>query len=246
MLTQRNNDHLPPFDVIPAIDVLDGRVVRLSQGRREAVTIEGGDPVDLARRFRREGAHRLHMVDLDGAFSGSPTPGLVERVAAAGDLPLQVGGGYRAIEAIAAAITAGADRVMIGTAAIEPTFLAAAVTQFGDRLVVAIDVRDGEVAIDGWTRGSGRDPADLARACSEAGVARLLVTSTARDGSLAGPDLPLLETILPVGLPVIAAGGVSSIDDLLALRAVGCQGAVAGSALLAGRFTLGDALLALA
>jgi phosphoribosylformimino-5-aminoimidazole carboxamide ribotide isomerase len=234
------------FDVIPAIDVLEGRVVRLSQGRREAVTIEGGDPIELAQRFRAEGARRLHLVDLDGAFSGRPTLELVERVSAAGGLPLQVGGGYRTIDSIAAALAAGADRVMVGTAALSPSFLAEAVTRFAERLVVAIDVRNGEVAVDGWTRESGTTAAVLARDCAAAGVARLLVTSTARDGSLAGPDVELLAEVLPIGLPLIAAGGISSIEDLLAVREMGCEAAVAGSALLSGRFTLADALATLA
>lgn len=230
------------FDVIPAIDVLEGRVVRLSRGRREAVTIEGGDPVELARRFRDEGACRLHLVDLDGAFTGVPTLGLVERVAAAGGLPLQVGGGYRTAGAIASAIAAGADRVMVGTAALSPSFLAEAAARFAGRLVVAIDVRDGEVAVDGWTRTSGTTAAALAGDCVDAGVKRLLVTSTVRDGSLAGPDVDLLAEVLSAGLPVIAAGGISSIEDLLTVRDLGCEAAVAGSALLAGRFTLAEAL----
>ena len=234
------------FDVLPAIDVLEGRVVRLHQGRREAVTIEGGDPVELARRFRDEGARRLHLVDLDGAFNGTPTLGLVERVASAGGLPLQVGGGYRTESAIADAIAAGADRVMVGTAALSPTFLSAAAARFADQLVVAIDVRDGEVAVDGWTRSSGTTAGTLAHDCAAAGVRRLLVTSTARDGSLAGPDVELLGEVLIAGLPVIAAGGISSIDDLIAVRELGCEAAVAGSALLAGRFTLPEAHRALA
>ena len=230
------------FELIPAIDVLEGRVVRLSQGRREAVTIEGGDPVELARRFRDEGARRLHLVDLDGAFTGVPTLGLVERVAAAGGLPLQVGGGYRTTAAIASAIAAGADRVMVGTAALSPTFLAEAASRFGEQLVVAIDVRDGKVAVDGWTRSSDTSAATLADDCARAGVARLLVTSTARDGSLAGPDLDLLAQVLRAGLPVIAAGGISSVADLLTVRDLGCEAAVSGSALLAGRFTLAEAI----
>jgi phosphoribosylformimino-5-aminoimidazole carboxamide ribotide isomerase len=229
------------FELFPAIDVLDGRVVRLSQGRREAVTIEGGDPVELARRFRDEGASRLHLVDLDGAFSGTPTLGLVKRVATAGGLPLQVGGGYRSEDSIVAALAAGADRVMVGTAALSPAFLAAAAGRFGERLVVAIDVRDGEVAVEGWTKSSGITAASLASDCAAAGVARVLVTSTVRDGSLAGPDVELLTDVLEAGLPVIAAGGISSIDDLVALRDLGCEAAVAGSALLAGRFTIADA-----
>lgn len=235
MLTQE-------FEVLPAIDVLEGRVVRLDQGRREAVTIEGGDPVELARRFAAEGARRLHLVDLDGAFSGTPTLDLVERVARAASLPLQVGGGYRTIEAIATAITAGASRVMVGTAALSPAFLTEAAARFGAALVVAIDVRDGVVAFDGWTRTSELTAGDLAGHCVQAGVARLLVTSTARDGSLAGPDLELLAEVLQCGLPVIAAGGISSLDDLLAVRDAGCEAAVAGSALLRGTFTLAEAL----
>ena len=232
--------------MLPAIDVLEGRVVRLHQGRREAVTIEGGDPVELARRFRDQGARRLHLVDLDGAFNGVPTLNLVERVASAGGLPLQVGGGYRTEAAIADAIAAGADRVMVGTAALSPTFLTAAAARFAEQLVVAIDVRDGEVAVDGWTRSSGTTAAALAEDCGAAGVRRLLVTSTARDGLLAGPDVDLLAEVLLAGLPVIAAGGISSIDDLIAVRELGCEAAVAGSALLSGRFTLPEAHRALA
>lgn len=232
--------------MVPAIDVLDGRVVRLREGRREAVTLEGGDPVDLARRFAAEGARRLHLVDLDGAFSGTPSLGLVERVAGAGGLPLQVGGGYRSVELAEAALAAGADRVMIGTAALRPGFLEDAVPRLGGALVVAIDVRDGRVATDGWTRTEQMTAVALARRCATVGVARCLVTSTSRDGSLAGPDLELLAGVLPVGLPVIAAGGVSSLDDLRALRDLGCEGAIAGSALLAGRFTLPEAIAALA
>jgi phosphoribosylformimino-5-aminoimidazole carboxamide ribotide isomerase len=215
--------------------------VRLSQGRREAVTLEGGEPVELARQYAAEGAPRLHLVDLDGAFSGSPTPALVERVASAGGLPLQVGGGYRSLEAIGEALAAGADRVMVGTAALSPEFLGEAAARFGDALVVAIDVRDGEVAVEGWTRDSGTTARALATACAKAGVPRLLVTSTVRDGSLAGPDLTLLGEALEAGLPVIAAGGISSVDDLVRVRDLGCEGAVAGSALLGGRFTLAEA-----
>lgn len=232
--------------MLPAIDVLEGRVVRLSQGRREAITLEGGDPVALARRYAAEGATRLHVVDLDGAFDGSPTPGLLGRIASAAGVPVQVGGGYRTLDAVATALDAGADRVMVGTAALVPGFLEEAAERFPEALVVAIDVRDGVVAVDGWTRGSDVGAPELAARCVASGARRLLVTSTARDGSLAGPDLALLSAVLPMGLPVVAAGGVASIEDLLALRDLGCEGAVAGSALLAGRFALPDALAALA
>jgi phosphoribosylformimino-5-aminoimidazole carboxamide ribotide isomerase len=234
------------FTVLPAIDVLEGRVVRLAQGRREAVTIEGGDPAELAARYVAEGAEWLHLVDLDGAFSSSPSAGLVARVVAAADgVPVQVGGGYRSLEAIDAGLAAGAARVMVGTAALEEGFLERAAARFGEGLVVAVDVGDGRVAVDGWTSETDVRPAELAARCAEAGVRRLLVTATRRDGSLAGPDLELLAAVLPAGLPVLAAGGIASVADLLALRDLGCEGAIAGSALLAGRFTLPEARAAL-
>jgi phosphoribosylformimino-5-aminoimidazole carboxamide ribotide isomerase len=230
------------LEVIPAIDVLNGRAVRLSGGRRDVVTLEGGDPVELARRLAGEGAGRLHLVDLDGAFSGVPSLDLLGRVVAAGGVPLQVGGGYRTLEALAAALDAGADRVMVGTAALTRGFVEEAVGRFGDALVVAVDVREGRVAVEGWTQVSELAPGELATRCAGLGVARLLVTSAARDGSLAGPDLPLVEEVLDAGIPMLAAGGISSLDDLRALRRAGCEGAVVGSALLAGRFTLAEAL----
>ncbi len=232
------------FLVLPALDVLDGRCVRLAGGDPRRVTIEGGDPTEAARRFAGEGARYLHLVDLDGAFAGSPTPGLVERVAtAAGGVPVQVGGGYRTPGAVEAALAAGAARVVVGTAALSPSFLAEAAKRFGERLVVAVDARDGLVVAEGWTRSSGLAPAELARACAAAGVRRLLVTSASRDGSLAGPDLALLESVVgSSGLPVLAAGGIASLADLDAIRAAGCQGAVLGSALWSGRVRLADAL----
>jgi phosphoribosylformimino-5-aminoimidazole carboxamide ribotide isomerase len=233
--------------VIPAVDVLDGRAARLHQGIRERVSIEGGDPVDLARRFAGEGARRLHLVDLDGAFSGRPTAGLLERVAAAATfVPVQVGGGYRTLADVEAALAAGAERVMVGTAALAPAFLEEAVRRFGGGLVVAVDARDGRVAVEGWTRRSDLAAGELAARCAAAGVERLLVTGTRRDGSLRGPDLSLLAEVLPHGLPVLAAGGIASLADLAALRRLGCEGAVVGSALWSGAFTLTQALAAMA
>ena len=230
------------FIVYPAIDVLEGRVVRLRRGERDRITVEGGDPAEAAGRFRDQGASWLHLVDLDGAFSGRPSLELVSAIAAAG-VPLQVGGGYRDLGAVRAALDAGAARVLVGTAALDPSLLRRAVRSFGDRLAVAIDVRDGRVAVEGWTRAADVEPAELARACRSAGVARLLVTSTQRDGTLAGPDLALLADVLAAAeLPVIAAGGIASLDDLRAVRAAGCEGAVAGSALWRGRFTLAQAV----
>ncbi|MGE5275335.1 MAG: HisA/HisF-related TIM barrel protein [Verrucomicrobiota bacterium] len=227
------------FEVLPAIDVLEGRCVRLREGKREQVTIEGGDPEQAAAHFAAEGAGRLHVVDLDGAFSGRPTPGLVERVASAG-VPVQVGGGLRDADAIQAALDAGAARAIVGTAALEDVETLA--KRFGDRLVVAIDARDGLVAADGWVNETGVTAAELARRCADAAVQRLLVTSIRRDGSLRGPDTALLSEMLEAGLPVLAAGGITSLDDLRMLRGLGCEGAVVGSALWSGRFTLGEAI----
>ena len=229
------------FVVYPAIDVLDGRVVRLSEGRRDQITVDGGDPVAAVRRFAAAGATWLHLVDLDGAFSGTPDLSLVERVAAAG-IPVQVGGGYRSLELIDAALGAGATRVLLGTAALDNAFLEAALTRFGSAaLVVAVDARDGLVTVKGWTEGSMVGAAELAQRCAGVGIERLLVTSTGRDGTLAGPDLDLLESVLAVGLRVIAAGGIATLDDLSALRRLGCEGAVTGSALWLGHFSPAEA-----
>lgn len=235
------------FEVIPAVDVLEGRAVRLHEGSRERIAIEGGDPVHLAETFAREGARRLHLVDLDGAFTGTPTPTLLGRIAAvAAHVPIQVGGGYRSIAAIEEALASGADRVMVGTAALSPAFLSEAAGRFGEHLVVAVDARDGRVSIEGWTRAADVSARELADRCSAVGVRRLLVTGTRRDGSLAGPDLDLLATVLPSRLPVLAAGGIATLDDLRAVRDLGCEGAVVGSALWKGVFTLADAIAAVA
>ena len=236
------------MQILPAIDVLEGRCVRLTQGNRERVAIEGGDPVDAASRFAADGAPFLHLVDLDGAFSGTPTPGLVERVVgAANGTPVQAGGGFRTLAAIDEALDAGATRVMVGTAALSPEFVRAATRRFDERLVVAVDARDGLVVADGWTTTSAVAATDLAQACAEADAKRLLVTSAAHDGSLAGPDLELLAAVIEAsGLPVLAAGGIASLGDLDRLRRIGCEGAVLGSALWSGRISLAEALRAAA
>lgn len=243
-MVEANRDR--SFLVLPAIDVLEGRCVRLAGGDRDRVTIEGGDPADAAAGFAAEGASFLHLVDLDGAFAGSPTPGLVERiVAAAPGVPVQVGGGYRTTDAIDMALSTGAARVIVGTAALSPRFVREAARRFGEALVVAVDARDGLVVADGWTTTSTLPASALAGACAEAGVRRLLVTSATRDGSLAGPDVELLAGVIEAsGLPVLAAGGISSIGDLAFLRGLGCEGAILGSVLWSGRITLAEALAA--
>src|SRR5947207_1168896 len=148
---QRKDNTSAAFLVLPAIDVLEGRVVRLAGGERGRITVDGGDPAAAAGRFAAEGAPWLHLVDLDGAFSGRATPGLLERVvAAAGAVPVQVGGGYRDTAAIEQALAAGAERVLVGTAALSPGFLDE-LAPLGERVAVAVDVREGRVAVNGWT-----------------------------------------------------------------------------------------------
>src|SRR5215471_13202178 len=232
------------FVVLPAIDVLEGRCVRLAGGDRTRVTIDGGDPAEAAERFAADRAPFLHLVDLDGAFSGAPTRGLLECVLAAADgTPVQVGGGYRTAADVDGALYAGAARVIVGTAALSPGFAREAAARYGERLVVAVDARDGLVVADGWTSSSDLTATELAAACADAGVRRLLVTSTARDGSLAGPDLDLLASVVNAsGLPVLAAGGIASLADLARIREIGCEGAVLGSALWSGRIRLAEAL----
>jgi phosphoribosylformimino-5-aminoimidazole carboxamide ribotide isomerase len=232
------------FLVVPAIDVLDGRCVRLAGGDPTRVTLEIGDPVQAAARLASEGAPILHLVDLDGALSGSPSfPLLARIVEAAGSTPVQVGGGYRTHETIEVALAAGAARVMVGTAALEPSFLDTAAARFGERLVVAVDAREGRVAREGWTETTEVTPAELGRRCAETGVRRLLVTSATRDGSLSGPDVDLLRTVRDAsGLPILAAGGIASLDDLRLVRNLGCEGVVLGSALWSGRVELAKAL----
>jgi phosphoribosylformimino-5-aminoimidazole carboxamide ribotide isomerase len=231
------------FNVYPAIDVLDGRVVRLAEGDPARVTVEGGDPVEAAVRFAAEGASWLHLVDLDGALRSQPSLELLRRVAGATGVPVQVGGGYRTLTSVAAALDAGAARVLVGTAALDPDFLRAAVARFGDRLVVAVDVRGARVTVEGWARESELEPVALARRCRDLGVHRLLVTSTRRDGSLAGPDLDLIAQFRhATDLPVLAAAGIARLADIEAVRELGCEGAVVGSAVWRGRFTLAQAV----
>jgi phosphoribosylformimino-5-aminoimidazole carboxamide ribotide isomerase len=214
--------------------VLDGTAVRLEQGDFNRVTASGGDPAELVRRFASEGAAWIHVVDLDAARQGGVRPALIERlVSAAGDVPVQAAGGVRSTGDALALLDAGAGRVVVGTAAFAPEGPRSYVEALGARLVVAIDVRDGEVATNGWRRSSGLQVDEAVDRCVEAGVSRLLCTAVARDGTLAGPDLDLIAAVVRRSrLPVLAAGGIRSAEDLAALEAVGAEGAIVGRALL--------------
>jgi phosphoribosylformimino-5-aminoimidazole carboxamide ribotide isomerase len=221
------------FQVIPAVDVLDGRAVRLERGDFDAVAREAGDPVALALRFAAMAPPLLHVVVLHAARDGGAPIEVAHRlVDAVAPLPVQLGGGVRTPDDALALVEAGVARVIVGTAAFRqgPEAYAAAL---GDRLVVAVDVRDGEVRIRGWEEGSGVGVDDAVDRCRSAGVARLLCTAVDRDGTMSGPDLDLMERVVGrFGGPVLAAGGVRGRDDLDALAGLGLEGAVVGRALL--------------
>jgi phosphoribosylformimino-5-aminoimidazole carboxamide ribotide isomerase len=218
------------IEVIPAVDVLGEGAVRLHQGAYDEVVARAGDPVELARTFAEAGARRIHLVDLDGARTGRVRPDLVRAVAAAvAPATLQASGGIRSLDDARALLDAGAGRVVVGTAAFPDP---AQWTELGERLVVALDVRDGEVRTAGWTDASGLTVDEAARRCSDAGVSRVLCTAIDRDGTLAGPDLELVRRVSATGLAVLAAGGIRSPEDIAALAGAGAEAAVVGRALL--------------
>jgi phosphoribosylformimino-5-aminoimidazole carboxamide ribotide isomerase len=213
------------IEVIPAVDVLGEGAVRLEQGDYDAVVERAGDPVALAERWVAAGAKRIHLVDLDGARSGRVRPDLVREIAALG-VPVQASGGIRSLDDARALLEAGADRVVVGTAAWPdptPWF------ELGEALVLALDVRDGEVRTAGWTTGSG---IRLVDALAVAGERRMLVTAIDRDGTLAGPDVELVRQAVEAGGRVLAAGGIRSVEDVAALAAAGAEAAIVGRALL--------------
>jgi phosphoribosylformimino-5-aminoimidazole carboxamide ribotide isomerase len=241
------------MELYPAIDLMTGQAVRLRQGRADAKTVYSNDPPAVAREWASRGGDWLHVVDLDAAFSGTQTNlDVVRAMAAAIEIPVQLGGGIRDEDAIERALAAGAARVVIGTRAAESMdFVARAVRSFGGhRIAVGIDARDGMVAVKGWTETTPLRAMDLATRAAEAGVAAVVYTDIATDGMLQGPNLEAVAAAaaqLPCG--VIASGGVSSARDLVLLdRIPGLAGAIIGKALFDGLITgnLREAMLAAA
>jgi phosphoribosylformimino-5-aminoimidazole carboxamide ribotide isomerase len=235
----------------PAIDIRGGQAVRLLQGDYERETAYDADPVDAAVRWAGEGAEILHVVDLDGAKAGQPRNlESVRRIAAAVECPIQVGGGLRDLDSVAAVLAAGTARVVIGTAALrDPKFLAAALAAHGERVVVSVDARGGEVSLSGWTESTGRDVAEIVAELSEAGVARFLCTEIDVDGTMEGPALDELSRIAEAtGARVIASGGVGTLADLEALArltASNVEGAIVGRALYERKFSVAEGIAAL-
>jgi phosphoribosylformimino-5-aminoimidazole carboxamide ribotide isomerase len=220
------------IEVIPAVDVLGDEAIRLRQGAYDEIVERPGDPVSLAVSFAAAGARRIHLVDLDGARRGGVRPELVAGVARrVAPVLLQASGGIRSHDDGRSLLAAGADRIVVGTAAVvdpRPWVVA-----FGDAVVVALDVRDGSVRSAGWTESSGLSTAEAIGRCLDSGITRVLCTAIARDGTLAGPDVELVATVARSGLCVIAAGGIRSPADVEALAASGAESAIVGRALLA-------------
>lgn len=237
--------------VVPAIDIRKGRVVRLAQGRAREETVYGGDPPETARRWEAEGAERIHLVDLDAAIDGIPQPEAVGAVVGAVRIPVEVGGGIRTLEDAQRYRDLGAQRVIFGTAAVSrPDAVQSAVSRWPEAVAVAIDARDGRVAVDGWNEVTDVDALELAATVEAWGVVRVQFTDVRRDGTLAGPNLRAIETLgRRTGLRITAAGGVSDVGDLVRLAALqpfGVDEAIVGKALYEGRVSLAAAREALA
>jgi phosphoribosylformimino-5-aminoimidazole carboxamide ribotide isomerase len=235
----------------PAIDIRAGQAVRLLQGDYERETAYDADPLDAARRWAEEGAEYLHVVDLDGARAGEPVNlEAVRRIAEAMPFPIQVGGGLRDADRVADVLRAGAERVVIGTAALQdPEFLDAMLARYAERIVVSVDARDGKVSLAGWTETSDLDAADAVSALSERGVERFLCTAIEVDGTMEGPALGELNRIATAtSAQVIASGGVGELSHLEMLArdaAPNVEGAIVGRALYERRFSIADAVAAL-
>ena len=231
----------------PAIDLKEGAVVRLARGAMEAATKYADDPAAQARSFADAGAEWLHVVDLDGAISGKPVNNpAVAAILAAVTIPVQLGGGIRTMERAAGFIEQGAARIVLGTAALkDPDFVRQACREYPGKVAIGLDARNGKVAVEGWAETSDIDVTDLARKFEDAGVAALIHTDIERDGMLSGVNVEATAALArAVRIPVIASGGVASLDDLRALKAAkaGIAGVISGRALYDGRLDLRQAL----
>jgi phosphoribosylformimino-5-aminoimidazole carboxamide ribotide isomerase len=234
--------------IIPAIDLKDGRCVRLRQGRMEDETVFGDDPVEVARRWVDAGARRLHMVDLNGAFEGKPVNAKAIRAVAEAfqELPIQVGGGIRDEETVQTYLDAGVQFVIIGTKAVSaPHFINDLCVEFPGHIIVGLDARDGKVAIDGWSKLSNHSVIDMAQRFEQDGVEAIVFTDIGRDGMMSGVNVDsTVQLARAIHIPVIASGGITGIEDIRALCGVydeGIMGAITGRALYEGSLDLAAA-----
>ena len=233
--------------ILPAIDLRGGRCVRLVRGEADQETVFALDPVEVALRWREEGAQYLHVVDLDGAFEGEPRQfGTVAQIARESELPVEVGGGIRTRDTIERYLNAGVDRVIIGTRALEsPEWLARLCEEFPDRIAAGVDARDGRVALRGWVEVSETTALDLAARLKSMKLRAVIFTDISKDGTLEGPAVESTRIFArEVGLPVIAAGGVGSIEDVRTLSALPIEGIIIGRALYSEKVALADAIAA--
>ena len=241
------------MEVIPSIDIKSGRCVRLYQGDFSRETVYSEDPVAVARGWQEQGASRLHLVDLDGAAQGGPVQAgpanrkTISEILQALSIPVQVGGGIRSLPTATDLIELGADRVVIGTAAVEdPELVDALTSKFGSqKIVVAVDARDGKVSTRGWTESTGVDVLELAGVVAKLGVARLLYTDINRDGTLTQPNYAAnADLVVKSGMAIQASGGIASLDHIKRLKETGVEGVILGSALYTGAVALGEAIKA--
>ena len=239
------------MEVIPAIDLLEGRCVRLYQGDYNQSEVFNDNPVEVARRWADEGATRLHLVDLDGAKAGKPENSqAIAAIAAAVDIPIEVGGGLRDRDRVAALFDLGVQYAILGTAAVEnPDLVSNLSREFPEQIIVGIDARDGKVATRGWLETSELDAITLAQDMTKRGAAAVIYTDIKRDGTLKGPNMEALRAIAEAtSIPIIASGGMSSVTDLLSLltlERLGVSGAIIGKALYTGDIVLKEALRAI-
>ncbi len=236
---------LPPLEILPAIDVKDGRAVRLVQGEL-AATSTYGLPVEVANEFVLGGASWIHLVDLDAAFGTGSNFDLIQQVISSVDIKVELSGGIRDDASLERALLAGCERVNLGTAAIEnPDWTAKVIANYGERIAVGLDVRGHTLATRGWTE-TGGDLFDMIAELDSAGCSRYIVTDVSKDGTLAGPNFNLLREVCAVTkTPVVASGGIAELSDLIELRSmtnIGIEGAIVGKAIYAGAFTLAQAL----
>lgn len=233
--------------IYPAIDIKDGRCVRLVQGEFNNVTVYSNNPVEMARTFEQMGAEYIHVVDLDGARTGSPqNTAVISEMAVKLGVPVQLGGGIRTIETIEILLCKGIERVILGTSAVKDQELVKkAVQSFGKNLAVAIDAKDGLVAIEGWAITSEFTAIGFAKKMEELGASVIIYTDISRDGMLKGPNLKAMEEMVKaVAIDVIASGGVTSIQDIKNLKDIGVSGAIVGKALYTGDIDLKEAIAA--
>jgi len=233
------------FEVIPAIDLLDGKCVRLKQGRYDAETIYSLNPLEIAIKWEKLGAQRLHVVDLDGARTGIPKNlEIIKAIVREVKIPVQVGGGIRNLTLIQELLDFGIDRVILGTTAVKnPNVLSQFCEKFDDKIAVAIDAKNGKAATEGWVKITKKDILTLAQEAVEFGVRRFIYTEISRDGMLEGPNFEGIRNFISeIAVPVIASGGISSKEDIEKLKEIGVEGAIVGKALYEGKIKLEEIL----